>query len=388
MDAEAYRWQTFATVARLMDGAKPGAEASLTKLFWSELDVALHETALALLGPDAELEGPWNKGFPVRAGRPDLRRHQRDPAQRRRRARPRPAPMRFAFDAEQLEFRDAARNLLEKECPPSAVRAAWESDTGRVPGLWDRLVEMGLFELDELDGVLVLEETGRACAPEPVVEAWALGDAGATLALDHTPYALYADSVDRVLAQRGDRLVDASVGERRPAADGSRRLFDVRADGEPVDLELAVVQDRAALAAAAQLVGLAQQLIDTSVGYVAQREQFGKPVGSFQAVKHHLADAALRVEFARPCVHRAAWSLANGADGRSVHVSLAKAQASEAATVAARKALQVHGAIGYTVEYDLHMWMKRAWALAAAWGDVAWHRRRVKDAILKGGSNA
>ena len=81
MDAQAYRWQTYATVARLMDGAKPGAEASLTKLFWSELDVRLHETALRLLGPDAELEGPWNKGFqfalagPIYAGTNEIQRN-------------------------------------------------------------------------------------------------------------------------------------------------------------------------------------------------------------------------------------------------------------------------------------------------------------------------
>src|SRR5437588_10809928 len=115
--------------------------------------------------------------------------------------------MRFAFDAEQLEFRDAARNLLEKECPASAVRAAWSNDTGRVWGLWDRLVEMGLFELDEVDSILVLEETGRACVPEPVVEAWALQRSDATLAMAGTPYALYGDSVDTVFAQRGDELV-------------------------------------------------------------------------------------------------------------------------------------------------------------------------------------
>ena len=296
--------------------------------------------------------------------------------------------MRFAFDPEQLEFRDAARNLLEKECPPSALRAAWSNDTGRVPGLWDRIVEMGLFEVDEVDSILVLEETGRACAPEPVVEAWALRRPDATLAIAGAPFALYADTVDMVVAQRGAQLVRAAVGARRPSVDGSRRLFEVRADGEMLDLDLAVVAERAALAAAAQLIGLAQHMLDMSVAYVGQREQFGKPVGSFQAVKHHLADAALRLEFARPCVHRAAWVLANAQRDVQVAVSLAKAQASEAALLAARKALQVHGAIGYTVEYDLHMWMKRAWALAAAWGDAAWHRARVKDAILKGSSNA
>ena len=298
--------------------------------------------------------------------------------------------MRFAFDPEQLEFRDAARNLLEKECPPSAVRAAWSNDTGRVPGLWDRLVEMGLFELDEVDSIMVLEETGRACAPEPVVEAWALGRADATLALDSTPFALYADTTDVIVAQRDEDLVRASLGERRPSVDGSRRLFEVHDDGEVLEFDIAVVAERAALAGAAQLVGLAQHMLDMTVAYAGQREQFGKPVGSFQAVKHHLADAALRLEFARPCVHRAAWVLANadGLDERRGAVSLAKAQASEAALLAARKALQVHGAIGYTVEYDLHMWMKRAWVIAAVWGDAAWHRDRVKHALLKGTTNA
>jgi alkylation response protein AidB-like acyl-CoA dehydrogenase len=300
--------------------------------------------------------------------------------------------MRFAFDPEHLEFRDAARNLLEKECPPSAVRAAWENETGRVPGLWDHLVEMGLFELDELDSVLVLEETGRACVPEPVVEAWALKRTDATLALDIHPFALYADSVDAIAVQNGEELVWGSIGDRRDTVDGSRRLFEVHADGDALpDLDANDVVDRAALASAAQLVGLAQHMIDTSVGYVAQREQFGKPVGSFQAVKHHLADAALRLEFARPCVHRAAWLMTKGdRTDVPIAVSLAKAQASEAAVLAARKALQVHGAIGYTVEYDLHMWMKRVWALAAGWGDAAWHRARIRNTVLeaKGSTNA
>jgi len=300
--------------------------------------------------------------------------------------------VRFAFDPEHLEFRDAARNLLEKECPPSAVRAAWENDTGRAPGLWQKLVDMGLFELDELDSVLVLEETGRACVPEPVVEAWALERTDATLALDTHPFALYADSVDLIAVQNGDELVRGSIGDRRDTVDGSRRLFEVHAEGDTLpNLDANDVADRATLASAAQLVGLAQHMIDTSVGYVAQREQFGKPVGSFQAVKHHLADAALRLEFARPCVHRAAWLMTKGDSADvPVAVSLAKAQASEAALLAAGKALQVHGAIGYTVEYDLHMWMKRAWALAAGWGDAASHRARIKNAVLegKGSTNA
>ena len=114
-----------------------------------------------------------------------------------------------------------------------------------------------------------------------------------------------------------------------------------------------------------------------------ERQQFGVPIGSFQAVKHHLADALLALEFARPLVYRAAYSVATATptrrprrvdgqgDGRPTPRSLV-----------GRAALQCHGAIGYTVEYDLHLYMKRAWALAAAWGDAAWHRDRVGRAIL------
>jgi alkylation response protein AidB-like acyl-CoA dehydrogenase len=98
-------------------------------------------------------------------------------------------------------------------------------------------------------------------------------------------------------------------------------------------------------------------------------------------VKHHLADAALALEFARPLVYRAAWELEHGTDEVAIAVSLAKAAASEAGVLTSRKALQVHGAIGYAHEYDLHLWMKRAWALAGAWGDPAWHRNRIATII-------
>ena len=137
IDAEAYRWQTFLTVTRMTDGENVGAESSLTKVFWSELDVRIHETALALLGANAEVDDGGtastqrvDEGLSVRAVGPDLRGDERDPAQRHRRARARPAaalsrsrerrrPMRFAFTDDQLAFRDAVRDLLANECPPS-----------------------------------------------------------------------------------------------------------------------------------------------------------------------------------------------------------------------------------------------------------------------------
>ena len=133
--------------------------------------------------------------------------------------------------------------------------------------------------------------------------------------------------------------------------------------------------DLASLGAAAQLVGLGQRMLDLTVEYVKQREQFGVPIGSFQAVKHHLADALKELAFARPAVWRA------GADPSPVHVSMAKAMASDAASFVGRRALQCHGAIGYTVEYELHRYLKQTWTLSRAHGDAAWHRERIASAL-------
>jgi alkylation response protein AidB-like acyl-CoA dehydrogenase len=99
-------------------------------------------------------------------------------------------------------------------------------------------------------------------------------------------------------------------------------------------------------------------------------------------VKHHLADAELKVSFARPAVWAAAYGLATSSTDVDREVSMAKCFASDAAEVVARKALQTHGAIGYTTEHDLHFWLKRSWALASSWGDALWHRRRVAHLLL------
>jgi alkylation response protein AidB-like acyl-CoA dehydrogenase len=123
-------------------------------------------------------------------------------------------------------------------------------------------------------------------------------------------------------------------------------------------------------------------MLSMTVDYVVERKQFGVPVGSFQAIKHHLADALLGLEFARPAVYRAAQSLSTGDPDRSRDASMAKAMASDAAEAVARAALQCHGAIGYTVEHDLHLFMKRTWALSRTWGDARHHRARVADAVL------
>jgi alkylation response protein AidB-like acyl-CoA dehydrogenase len=297
--------------------------------------------------------------------------------------------MRFAFTDDQLAFRDSLRDLLAKECSPRHVRDAWANDTGRVPGLWDQLVDVGVVGLlvPERDGgvglgfvdaVLLFEETGRHAVPEPIVETAALGaalfgDTSRTVAagLELVPW---ADTADLIVTSRG--VIERSDARLAPHAsvDGARRLFDV--DGSMTAVDTTRPFDHAMLGVAAQQCGLAERMLELTADYVRERRQFGVPVGSFQAVKHHLANARVALEFARPLVYRAAVTL------DPVHISMAKAKADGAALVSARASLQCHGAIGYTTEYDLHLYMKRAWALARSWGDARWHRDRVGRAVL------
>jgi alkylation response protein AidB-like acyl-CoA dehydrogenase len=169
----------------------------------------------------------------------------------------------------------------------------------------------------------------------------------------------------------------------RPSVDGARRLFEV--NGSPGSADIGAVlaaYDRGVCGIAAQQCGLADRMLEMTADYVRERRQFGVPVGSFQAVKHHLANARIALEFARPLVYRAAASIAAGDPDTAVHVSMAKVKADAAALETGRAALQCHGAIGYTTEYDLHLYLKRAWALARSWGNAAVHHERVARAIL------
>jgi len=322
--------------------------------------------------------------------------------------------MRFAFTGDQLAFRDAVRDLLDKECPPSVVRAAWSNETGRTDTVWAQLADMGVLGMlapeadgglgcSELDLVLVLEEAGRAALPEPLVEHAAVampvladrkgavsGTVTVTAMFSDRPVASYAAQADTILMYHDGGLYVVAGDDVKVAplssVDGSRRLGTVEWDPQTAtrlgDEHAAPTFDRGALGTAAQLCGLAARMIDMTVDYVKERHQFGVPIGSFQAVKHHLADARLALEFARPLVYRAAWSVAQREEAQPFYVSMAKAKASDAALLAGRKALQCHGAIGYSYEYDLHLFMKRAWVLASAWGDARWHRARVGRAIL------
>ena len=321
----------------------------------------------------------------------------------------------------------SVRSLLSEHWPADQLRDRWQDDAIAPTPCWSRLARAGVLGLrvpaahggaglDETDLVLILEETGRAALPDPVVEVAAvvaplLAEAGghdAVLAdiargsclvtaglTGAGPFVADADVASRCLLQAGDQLhlVDRADYQtvRVPSVDGARRLFDVRwtprpatrlTTGAPAGAVTALAFDRGCLGVSAQLVGNAERLITMTADHARTREQFGRPIGSFQAVKHELANALIALEFARPLVYRAAWSVATAAPARSRDVSMAKACASDAAQLAARTALQVHGAIGYTWEHDLHLWMKRVWALASTWGSAAWHRERVASAVL------
>lgn len=326
--------------------------------------------------------------------------------------------MRFAFTDDQRAFRDTVRDFLFAECPASLVRAEATSPGDAWRGLWSKLAEMGVvgltapesrggLGLGPLDLVLILEETGRAAMPGPIVETTAValtllgddertervasGDEIVAVALDGGDDIAFGADADWLVVADGEHVGvvprDAVRAEPVESVDGLRRLANVEwraTSATPIggSGEIASARDRGATATAAQLCGVAARLLELAVDYAKERHQFGVPIGSFQAVKHHCANVALKLEYARPVVYRAAYSLQHDDPDRSVHASMAKAYASEAARLAARVALQVHGAIGYTAEHDLQLWMKRAWSLSVAWGDAAAHRAAVADAVL------
>ena len=175
-----------------------------------------------------------------------------------------------------------------------------------------------------------------------------------------------------------------SLDQTRPLADITLDAAPARrlAAGAQAGRAWTAARTAGAVLLAGEQLGVADWCLETTVAYVKQRKQFGRPVGSFQAVKHHLANARIALEFARPLVYRAAASLAGDDPDAALHASMAKAQADAAALQTGRAALQCHGAIGYTTEYDLHLFLKRSWALARSWGDRAFHHARVRSAIL------
>jgi hypothetical protein len=318
--------------------------------------------------------------------------------------------MRFDLDEQQRDFAASIDAALAAADVPSAVRAWAGGDTGPGRKVWARLADLGVTALavpERFDGigahpvdlVVALERLGRWGVPGPVAEsiavapvllaedercaALASGELVATVALPpQVPRATDADTSGlTLLADVNGTVSEARPGEQHESVDPSRKLFEVSSTNSTWQADVKRAYEFGALATAAQLIGAGQALLDASVEYAKQRSQFGRVIGSYQAIKHKLADVHIALELARPLLFGAALSLADSSPHTARDVSAAKACASDAALLAGRSALQTHGAIGFTAEHDMSLLLLRVQALRPAWGDPAAHRRRVLEAL-------
>jgi alkylation response protein AidB-like acyl-CoA dehydrogenase len=311
--------------------------------------------------------------------------------------------VKFALDEQQRDFAASIDAALGAADLAGAVRAWSAGDVAPGRKVWEQLANLGVTALavpekfdgldaDPVDLVVAVERLGRWCVPGPVAESIAVapvlladddrcaelasGELIATVALPpDTPRAVDAEAAGLVLLATEEGVSEGVTGQCHPSVDPSRRLYDVTATGDSWQADVKRAYEFGALATAAQLVGAAEALLNDAVDYAKQRTQFGRPIGSYQALKHKLADVHIAIELARPLVYGAALSLAPR------DVSAAKAAASEAGLLAARSALQTYGAIGFTQEHDLSLWLLHVQALRSAWGTPEGHRRRVLEAL-------
>ncbi|MGH8460401.1 MAG: acyl-CoA dehydrogenase family protein [Stenotrophobium sp.] len=342
--------------------------------------------------------------------------------------------MDFTFDNQQFEFRDAVRRFLVVEAEPEMLREFWETQSGRSTDMRAKVTEQGLTALsvpeefgglgqNDLDWILIQQELGYHGIPDSLSDSAYLAvdilsrlpagtelrkewlprmvEGRARIGVGHpvNPFVADAQIADLLLLWHNDEVHAVKPDQTKltlnPSIDQSRRLYKVEwtpsaatrvCDAAAGKLIWQDAFNRAALSVASQLRGLAKRMMDLGIDYSAQRKQFGKPVGSFQAIKHQLADVAVKIEFAGPVIHRAAYAMAHQHPQRALYVSHAKLAAGEAASLAARNSLQAHGAMGYTWEADLQMFMKRAWALESAWGTRAFHKSRIAAAVFADGA--
>ncbi|MGW4633921.1 acyl-CoA dehydrogenase family protein [Nocardia sp. NPDC004415] len=329
--------------------------------------------------------------------------------------------MRFALSTEQLDFAAELRKILDAGQVPAAVRAWSDGDTVKGRALLRQLAEMGVFGLivDErydgadatpVDLVVALIEAGRAALPGPVIEsaaviptllqrlpdstvaqrflpALASGEQLGTIAFDDPQrgIALDADTADLVLVAAGSRVTTGTKSTGVAASvDPARKLSQLAADaliaeGPEVEAAIAYAFDLGVLACAAQLLGAGRAILEQTTAYAKQRKQFGRAIGEFQAVKQQLADVLIALDLAEPLLYRAALTL--DSDDRARDVSAALVTCADAAHRAARAGLQVHGAIGYTAECDLSLWLTKVTALRTAWGTADFHRARIAAAL-------
>lgn len=337
--------------------------------------------------------------------------------------------MDFRFSEEQTMTADVVRELLADVCQPADLRRLMGEGAARDENRWAKIVEMGLagalvaedrggLGLNAIDFVQIAEACGYAGLPEPLVENAGValpllaefadnpraaivleralaGEVTVAVAHPANPFVADADTAVAVLVVHDGAVHLADTASvkltAQPSVDPFRRLFTVEftpssetlvADATQAVAPFAAALDRGALFAAAQMQGMAQRCVDLGVTYAKERQQFGKPIGSYQAVKHHLATAQVKIEFARPVLHAAAAQLENADLYSRARISQAKLACTDSCDVAARTSIQVHGAMGYSWEVDVHFFLKRGIALANWWGGIAFHRERVAARVF------
>jgi alkylation response protein AidB-like acyl-CoA dehydrogenase len=288
----------------------------------------------------------------------------------------------FAFTREQEELRREARSFLEAnpEAPLSQLRElGWLGVS--VPE------ERGGGGLSFVDEAILFEQAGRVLYPGPFLttdvvlpalpevdeEAWSVELDGLVPHLD---------SADRVL--REDMTAVPAEGETLATVDDSRPLGRLasRGHGDSIDGDFEPVRLRLLAGLAAEAVGVAQKALELGVEYVSQREQFGKKIGTYQAVSHPLADTYVETELARSLAYWAAWCVAEEDEQAPTAVAAAKSMAAETAVAACERSIQVHGGIGFTWEHVLHRYYKRAQWIDAFGGHAARQREVVAAALL------
>jgi alkylation response protein AidB-like acyl-CoA dehydrogenase len=326
--------------------------------------------------------------------------------------------MDFDLSDDQVALQEGARELLDGLASPAHVRAHTTTGAAFDPDLWAAMAEQGWLgiEVDESRGgvglgavevAVLCEELGRHAAPAPFAptvlaiavlaaageDSWVdrllAGDALACIAWNPAAPVPYAPSADVAIVLTDEGVYAMDVDERpvrQPAMDLTRELgwlpFDVARARHIGDADARdALLDRGATFAAADLLGSASRALDLAVEHAKDRVQFGRPIGSFQAVKHRCADMLVDVEGMRSTVYWAAWCIGAADADASIAASTAKTWCSDASKRVMASGLQVHGGIGFTWEHDLHFFLKRAQLDQLAFGDAVYHRARLADLV-------
>jgi alkylation response protein AidB-like acyl-CoA dehydrogenase len=262
----------------------------------------------------------------------------------------------------------------------------------------DELKERYLAPLavGEQRGTLALWDAGAGWAPDDITLEPEAANGG---------YVLRGEKLFVLDAARADFFIVGASGDRRfiverdadglsiaptKTIDTTRKQYAVKLDGVKVAEDAAFggggamgpARVRAYTAIAAELTGVAQRAMEMAVDYAKERKQFGRPIGSYQAVSHRCAQMLLETEAARSAAYYAAWAADNEPETAPLAASMAKAYASDAGTRVTGASLQVHGGIGFTWEHDLHLWLKRAMSDAVMFGDARWHREQVARMVI------